>query len=141
MRITPAYAGKSSAQVNVKAVKEDHPRVCGEKDLGGLALTVVKGSPPRMRGKAYDPEGRARRRRITPAYAGKRHPFHGVVLILWDHPRVCGEKKWACMRKNCPIGSPPRVRGKVQPLAQTLEERRITPACAGKSTTGRGART
>ena len=72
--ITLAYAGKSSAQVNVKAVKEDHPRVCGEKDLGGLALTVVKGSPPRMRGKAYDPEGRARRRRITPAYAGKsRH--------------------------------------------------------------------
>ena len=37
------------------------------------------------------------------------------------------------MRKNCPIGSPPRVRGKVQPLAQTLEERRITPAYAGKS--------
>ena len=34
--ITPAYAGKSSAQVNVKAVKEDHPRVCGEKGYAFL---------------------------------------------------------------------------------------------------------
>ena len=30
-RITPAYAGKSCAEVSKYAAKPDHPRVCGEK--------------------------------------------------------------------------------------------------------------
>ena len=33
--ITPAYAGKSLAQSSAKQVSKDHPRVCGEKHVGG----------------------------------------------------------------------------------------------------------
>ena len=29
---------------------------------------------------------------ITPAYAGKRVSPKLGPLLLWDHPRVCGEK-------------------------------------------------
>ena len=29
---------------------------------------------------------------ITPAYAGKSVFLLTVILILWDHPRLCGEK-------------------------------------------------
>ena len=50
-RITPAYAGKSPVRVADYRAGEDHPRVCGEKDLELSAETVGLGSPPRMRGK------------------------------------------------------------------------------------------
>ena len=30
-RITPAYAGKSSAFIRSSPVNQDHPRLCGEK--------------------------------------------------------------------------------------------------------------
>ena len=33
--------------------------------------------------------------RITPAYAGKSFPKSLLIKLMWDHPRVCGEKlKW-----------------------------------------------
>ena len=34
-RITPAYAGKSSAFIRSSPVNQDHPRLCGEKGSGG----------------------------------------------------------------------------------------------------------
>ena len=70
--ITPAYAGKSSAQVNVKAVKEDHPRVCGEKVFTRKFFCFKVGSPPRMRGKETKKSNYQDKEGITPAYAGKR---------------------------------------------------------------------
>ena len=51
----------------------DHPRLCGEKlsDMGKKALSA--GSPPPMRGKGVLYLKGISKRRITPAYAGKRH--------------------------------------------------------------------
>ena len=91
--ITPAYAGKSSAQVNVKAVKEDHPRVCGEKGVTKMFLCGVQGSPPRMRGKVFRAAEKTGTFGITPAYAGKSQPSRTVP--------------------GRHLGSPPRMRGKV----------------------------
>ena len=70
---------------------------------------------------------------ITPAYAGKRQT--GLTLMLWsgDHPRVCGEKKVMNLVLVRPLGSPPRVRGKVLHLFQRVGGEGITPAYAGKS--------
>ena len=72
LRITPAYAGKSSARSQFRMNPKDHPRVCGEKREILKSGGVKKGSPPRMRGKdicTMDDEDGVR---ITPAYAGKR---------------------------------------------------------------------
>ena len=50
-RITPACAGKSTSSYPAVCVLEDHPRVCGEKESQSFQVAVVKGSPPRVRGK------------------------------------------------------------------------------------------
>ena len=73
LRITPAYAGKSEA-----------PYGC---------TIEAKGSPPRMRGKAVGTCAWYLLDGITPAYAGKRLNFGGFLKTIWDHPRVCGEKR------------------------------------------------
>ena len=49
--ITPAYAGKSGGTAGISKMKEDHPRLCGEKMILFLVLLPVLGSPPPMRGK------------------------------------------------------------------------------------------
>ena len=51
MRITPACAGKRvMCALNTSPVT-DHPRVCGEKQLGYDGTLEDVGSPPRVRGK------------------------------------------------------------------------------------------
>ena len=69
--ITPAYAGKSNALLNLPAGQRDHPRVCGEKEAAALSEVYETGSPPRMRGKDRQIVVCAHCPGITPAYAGK----------------------------------------------------------------------
>ena len=69
--ITPAYAGKSH-KVRLQAPgRWDHPRVCGEKQKNCPLVSVIWGSPPRMRGKAARVSWTEPHPGITPAYAGK----------------------------------------------------------------------
>ena len=70
----------------------DHPRVCGEKARRSCRRHTRRGSPPRMRGKVKCGESLILPARITPAYAGKSVLYICVICIVWDHPRVCGEK-------------------------------------------------
>ena len=90
--ITPAYAGKSNALLNLPAGQRDHPRVCGEKEAAALSEVYETGSPPRMRGKAEPIHLLNKNERITPAYAGKRLCPLVRGMQQADHPRVCGEK-------------------------------------------------
>ena len=71
--------------------------------------------------------------RITPACAGKSAPLTASTFWLWDHPRVCGEKKNSIYAMGLNTGSPPRVRGKGSSRGTCSPLDRITPACAGKS--------
>ncbi len=90
--ITPAYAGKRAEQAHSMSCSEDHPRVCGEKSGSCFFLSIVLGSPPRMRGKAFLINATASFSGITPAYAGKSRAARRNPFRFWDHPRVCGEK-------------------------------------------------
>ena len=49
--ITPAYAGKRVLRPSPGGPDEDHPRVCGEKFKVSCYKPLIRGSPPRMRGK------------------------------------------------------------------------------------------
>ena len=69
---------------------------------------------------------------ITPACAGKRGEGQGGPAGLWDHPRVCGEKRRRARRSSWIMGSPPRVRGKEVRSRGSVSFCRITPAYAGK---------
>ena len=131
--ITPAYAGKSRGCPAACILRRDHPRVCGEKALLCLSLQQILGSPPRMRGKAFPSIKTILLMRITPAYAGKRRSWRFAGIVLWDHPRVCGEKVSQRPFRAVSAGSPPRMRGKgVHGVLQELCCG-ITPAYAGKS--------
>ena len=91
--ITPAYAGKSRRIPTQPRKPRDHPRVCGEKGTACMPLPAYKGSPPRMRGKVLQAACLTEETGITPAYAGKSDPLPAAPAPVWDHPRVCGEKK------------------------------------------------
>ena len=131
--ITPAYAGKRIAELQTPAVSWDHPRVCGEKFFLLCCCAILKGSPPRMRGKGLWLVADFVFLGITPAYAGKSGFGSSSSAECWDHPRVCGEK-WRIRWKNTQTtGSPPRMRGKAMPRLFLFPFWRITPAYAGKS--------
>ena len=89
--ITPAYAGSTDCEQSAGAVERDHPRVCGEHLLMGLAASEVLGSPPRMRGALFDQHDIHDDPGITPAYAGSTIPLGYTTAYITDHPRVCGE--------------------------------------------------
>ena len=131
--ITPAYAGKSrEVLINVPG-SGDHPRVCGEKDQVKSMSTEDVGSPPRMRGKESLHTPTCRNTGITPAYAGKSGWPRSSGAAAGDHPRVCGEKHKIFSSRSNPLGSPPRMRGKVHVRVVCVGLCRITPAYAGKS--------
>ena len=111
-RITPAYAGKSSAQASIASRRWDHPRVCGEKDNTCPTVGTSVG--------------------ITPAYAGKSLPSQKRAFSNGDHPRVCGEKLCSSSESPAYLGSPPRMRGKADTPSHCAIAQRITPAYAGK---------
>ena len=92
-RITPAYAGKSSANSG--------------------SIYGTKGSPPPMRGKVFLAPLVLSVIRITPAYAGKSRFAHYGERGERDHPRLCGEKKPPPLQSAEWLGSPPPMRGKV----------------------------
>ena len=90
----------------------DHPRLCGEKFILAVNVTLYSG--------------------ITPAYAGKSLLWLEQPVAFQDHPRLCGEKKDTRRRKWRQSGSPPPMRGKEQMRGMSGIFYRITPAYAGK---------
>ena len=131
--ITPACAGKRALLLQSTPSGRDHPRVCGEKQASSCTAQSLLGSPPRVRGKAGFKLHSAELAGITPACAGKSCGFVNSCFLPWDHPRVCGEKILSTFIHFLYTGSPPRVRGKVNPAVLGTRIPRITPACAGKS--------
>ena len=134
MRITPAYAGKSSGIVVYPSSFKDHPRLRGEKFFGFQRRSLIPGSPPLTRGKVCELEEAPVTVGITPAYAGKRHLLPADRSADRDHPRLRGEKRQSQSKPSPPEGSPPLTRGKAHPSSSDSRGSRITPAYAGKRT-------
>ena len=132
-RITPAYAGKSINTKYRQFLLQDHPRLCGEKQLSSLKAVNLIGSPPPMRGKELHGADSTCWIRITPAYAGKSRHLLKSVQMFWDHPRLCGEKLDFIFEYGFHLGSPPPMRGKDISIFIYNRYIRITPAYAGKS--------
>ena len=86
-----------------------------------------------MRGKGHCTSFTNWRVGITPAYAGKRRRCFAFRWLPWDHPRVCGEKLRKTAVSVRELGSPPRMRGKVEIHCHVVFDVGITPAYAGKS--------
>ena len=107
--------------------------MCGEKSFSKSPASSRRGSPPRVRGKGGIGIYSTFTHGITPACAGKSCSGCCSCSCAGDHPRVCGEKSKEVAEYASKAGSPPRVRGKVEPFKGSMYQSRITPACAGKS--------
>ena len=115
--------------------------MCGEKSFSKSPASSRRGSPPRVRGKGGIGIYSTFTHGITPACAGKSCSGCCSCSCAGDHPRVCGEKSKEVAEYASKAGSPPRVRGKVEPFKGSMYQSRITPACAGKRTSPAGRRT
>ena len=73
------------------------------------------------------------RNRITPADAGKTFLRFCCNKLKEHHPRGCGENLTIAALALIGDGSPPQVRGKPIRRAAEMQETRITPAGAGKT--------
>ena len=77
--------------------------------------------------------------RITPACAGTTGIDFLTKQLRQDHPRVCGNHRKAS-RGDLPLaGSPPRVREPRKSWTTVQDTARITPACAGTTTSAASA--
>ena len=133
-RITPACAGKSFRKYFPCQLSEDHPRMRGEKCIRSDKFPHRPGSPPHARGKVKCAEAHVGGNRITPACAGKRQKSVVTKPDVQDHPRMRGEKHQSNSEGAGNRGSPPHARGKGMAARFKFKPQRITPACAGKST-------
>ena len=131
--ITPAYAGKTVFFEEQVRFDEDHPRVCGKNYMQGELDFSSAGSPPRMREKRPLMALGRELNRITPAYAGKTKSSLLNLVVVQDHPRVCGKNHFKSLISNLVAGSPPRMREKLTRKAIVSVRTRITPAYAGKT--------
>ena len=93
----------------------------------------MQGSPPLTRGKVTQQYDGLDKKRITPAYAGKRYSKRKKQVQTGDHPRLRGEKSSSVSSVGWKLGSPPLTRGKAWDGDYGLRNPRITPAYAGKS--------
>ena len=73
LRITPAYAGKTSCVLSSGLRDRDHPRMCGKNHKANTSICVCLGSPPRVREKLKRRHHCHALSGITPASAGKTH--------------------------------------------------------------------
>ena len=132
-RITPADAGKTCIAGCSRNRNADHPRGCGENGLDRRRDPSGIGSPPRMRGKQRQVAEHLRAERITPADAGKTGYKFLHRKRCQDHPRGCGENVAAKLLNPELLGSPPRMRGKLNHASARRDAAGITPADAGKT--------
>ena len=131
-RITPAYAGKRSQNLQATVRGKDHPRLRGEKFHKVVFVVAQIGSPPLTRGKDHVRRRDRKKPGITPAYAGKRAVCGGGCPVVEDHPRLRGEKFTGFFGFLCGGGSPPLTRGKDDIVNHQNRYQGITPAYAGK---------
>ena len=132
-RITPACAGKTDTTGFPVLSTEDHPRMRGEDTHGSSGVPEPPGSPPHARGRPRRSVAKTVRGGITPACAGKTVHSADAAPILSDHPRMRGEDLKNAITAEAKAGSPPHARGRLFVNARDPVDKRITPACAGKT--------
>ena len=124
---------------NVPSSTRAHPRSRGENPGSVLRLGLGKGSSPLTRGKPHRVRGLQARVGLIPAHAGKTSDVDIAAGSCWAHPRSRGENDLPRADRALGRGSSPLTRGKRRLVRRGLRRRRLIPAHAGKTATGRGS--
>ena len=136
-RITPACAGSTGTSRATTRSRGDHPRMRGEHEMVSVTVAETGGSPPHARGAPGIAVQSTESARITPACAGSTPTRSSGRWAPSDHPRMRGEHCVGHGLGPLRLGSPPHARGARWPIARPLLDARITPACAGSTSTRR----
>ncbi len=135
---TPARAGTTRPTPRSPRGRSEHPRACGDDDLQRPELVPLGGTPPRVRGRRWRPARWCRRTGNTPARAGTTYPYGPRTVRVREHPRACGDDAHRVVDLEPRRGTPPRVRGRLDPLLDAERRDRNTPARAGTTWTSTG---
>ena len=131
--LIPAHAGKTTRPVTPASPSWAHPRSRGENSGGRMSPRTGKGSSPLTRGKPR-PQGRqARRQGLIPAHAGKTATDPARPSTEPAHPRSRGENISPIECMSSRMGSSPLTRGKLIQATDTVDDRGLIPAHAGKT--------
>ena len=133
--LIPACAGKTWDRWPTSVPTPAHPRVCGENPSTVFFNCCPLGSSPRVRGKRERLPILLDGRGLIPACAGKTMTWRTICAPARAHPRVCGENGGPGHERDLAQGSSPRVRGKPRRRDPQPVDRRLIPACAGKTAT------
>ena len=114
--------------------------MCGENISASVAAWFASGSSPRVRGKLLHDCFNSSIIRLIPACAGKTLRLSLRWGVARAHPRVCGENAVERIPEGCPLGSSPRWRGKQRRRQGYPQRRRLIPALAGKTPSGKPLR-
>src|ERR1019366_8344223 len=131
--ITPDCAGSTGTSSTATCRNTDHPRLRGEHLFQAVGQVTHGGSPPPARGARCVVDLDAHMHRITPACAGSTAAALGLQGRSADHPRLRGEHRRMPVDPSPVQGSPPTARGALALQARRHAEIRITPACAGST--------
>ena len=110
-----------------------HPRSRGENLNAVAGGNKETGSSPLTRGKLHDLDVCAGEERLIPAHAGKTAPRSRARVACAAHPRSRGENASAVSCTASIRGSSPLTRGKHDEAARVLQDHRLIPAHAGKT--------
>ena len=112
---------------------KDHPRACGKHSFFDGLMSMIPGSPPRLRETQFPGDVPPCVVRITPAPAGNTEPRQNITDGVQDHPRACGKHLLPNCWRLLSGGSPPRLRETHVTAPTTGVDDRITPAPAGNT--------
>ena len=131
--IIPACAGSTTVGKTKLLFIWDHPRMCGEHELGDFAAFLDQGSSPHVRGARRRQQDHPGSQGIIPACAGSTSRPPDLHTVPRDHPRMCGEHPLVTSSASPSAGSSPHVRGARFIKSATQDAVGIIPACAGST--------
>ena len=130
---TPAYAGKTQTVANTQPKNRKHPRLRGEDRFFQCGEYGELETPPLTRGRRRHARRVGGRLGNTPAYAGKTNDLGKRYRGNWKHPRLRGEDLARVRAEKVLLETPPLTRGRPSAIGRSIDERRNTPAYAGKT--------
>ena len=133
VRITPTCVGNTLDEGNLAAYIRDHPHLCGEHLAVLMSKTSPLGSPPPVWGTHYLQCSHRFAWGITPTCVGNTGFVPFALLLIWDHPHLCGEHAAGVNFSFPPTGSPPPVWGTRFEVCKLYKIFRITPTCVGNT--------
>ncbi len=129
--LTPAWAGTARSKWAWGPLGWAHPRVGGDGQARSRSLRLIRGSPPRGRGRRSEPPPAGGDRGLTPAWAGTAASRSSTPAVSRAHPRVGGDGTVRSCSASGAGGSPPRGRGRPAAVHDHSATVGLTPAWAG----------